>query len=384
MKITVVGSGAWGTALALLLQENGNQVTLWSHREETTRILRETRVSPMLRDVPLPEGMEFTSDLSAVRGCGMVVLATPSYAVRQTAALLKPLVDPGTILVSVSKGIEKSNKIMMPVFFVIFVVLAVRVALLPGAAEGYRFMFAPDWRKLADPMVWIWAMGQAFFTLSLGIGSIAICGSYMPKENSLIKEGFWIIGLDTTIAICSGLIIFPACAAFNITPDAGPDLIFITLPNVFQSMPGGNIWSAVFFLFLVIAALSTLVAVFENLVAFGMDEFNWKRGKSCTFFGIALAVLSMPCILGYNLWKKFQPFGKDSSVLDLEDFIMSQNLLPLGALVTVLFCTSRWQLFINESNFGNGMKFPEKLYFYCKYILIFLKLKTSVMPDNKL
>ena len=276
----------------------------------------------------------------------------------------------------IRKTIEKSIKFMMGGLFLLLVAMVIKSLSLPNAWGGVRFFLQPDSTKLMEygtvEIIYA-AVAQAFFTLSVGIGSIAICGSYMPKENSLIKEGFWIIGLDTTIAICSGLIIFPACAAFNITPDAGPNLIFITLPNVFQSMPGGNIWSAVFFLFLVIAALSTLVAVFENLVAFGMDEYKWSRVKSAGIFGTVVAILSLPCIFGFNLWQSFKPFGEKSNILNLEDFIVSNNLLPLGAIYLVIFCTNRYgwgkKNCMLELFNGQQKTLPKLLLLYLKYVL---------------
>ena len=217
------------------------------------------------------------------------------------------------------------------------------------------------------------AMSQAFFTLSLGIGSIAICGSYFGKERSLPNEGLWIVIFDTLVAVCAGLIIFPSCYAYNVAPGAGPSLIFITLPLVFQNMAAGWLWGSLFFLFLTIAAFSTLVAVFENLAAFGIDELKWSRRKSCTIFGLALAVSSLPCIFGFNILSNFHPLGGSSNILDLEDFIVSDNLLPLGALILSIFCTRRFgwgqENFYNEINTGKGLKFPRFFGFYLKWIL---------------
>lgn len=276
----------------------------------------------------------------------------------------------------VRKTIEKSIKFMMGGLFLLLIIMVVRALSLPNAGSGIKFFLQPDitaFTKHGVIDILYAAIAQAFFTLSVGIGSIAICGSYMQKDSSLTKEGLWIIGLDTTIAICSGLIIFPACAAFDITPDAGPDLIFITLPNVFKSMPHDIIWSTIFFVFLVIATLSSLVAVFENLVAFGMDEYKWSRVKSAGIFGAIVAVLSLPCILGFNVWSSFNPFGGDSCILDLEDFIISNNLLPLGAFYLVIFCTTRygWGEKNSTRELFNGKKdvLPNALRIYLKYIL---------------
>ena len=268
----------------------------------------------------------------------------------------------------VRRMIEKVIKVMMIGLFLLLLLLVAQSLRLPDAVRGVRFFLYPDVDKFLSGGIWETvhaAMAQAFFTLSLGIGSIAICGSYIGRDRSLPMEGVWIIALDTLMAICSGLIIFPSCAAFSIAPNAGPSLIFITLPNVFHNMSGGPFWGFLFFLFLCIAAVSTLIAVFENLAAFGMDEFRWSRRKSCAIFGVALALLSMPCILGYNLWQKFQPLGKGSSVLDLEDFIVSDNLLPLGALYLTIFCTNRFgwdsENFYGELNHGIGWKLPHYL-----------------------
>ncbi|MBO5959779.1 MAG: sodium-dependent transporter, partial [Lentisphaeria bacterium] len=235
------------------------------------------------------------------------------------------------------------------------------------------------------------AMAQAFFTLSLGIGSIAICGSYIGRDRSLSQEGVWITVLDTTMAICSGLIVFPACAAFNISPDAGPALIFVTLPNVFQNMPFGTFWGFLFFLFLSIAALSTLIAVFENLAAFGMDELKLERKKSCAIFGIALMILAIPCILGFNLWQGFHPLGGGSNILDLEDFIVSDNLLPLGALYLTIFCTNRygWGMdkYYLELNTGTGWNFPRFARYYLRWglpVIIFTIWAIGIMKKTGL
>ena len=282
-----------------------------------------------------------------------------------------------TVCIGGLKGsIEKCVKYMMAGLLVILFFLLIYSLTLPNAGKGVSFLLKPEVKNLSAngifPTIHA-AMSQAFFTLSLGIGSIAICGSYFSKERSLTKEGFWIISLDTMVAILSGLIIFPCCASFNISPDAGPTLIFITLTKVFSNMEYGNLCGTLFFLFLTVAAFSTLVAVFENLVAFGMDEFKWKRKSSCLFFGVLLLVLSLPCILGFNLWKKFQPLGEGSNILDLEDFIVSDNFLPLGALLIIIFCTRNkgWGIdnFYQELNTGKGWNFPNCVKIYIKWIL---------------
>ena len=276
----------------------------------------------------------------------------------------------------VRKTIEKSIKWMMGGLFVLLLVLVVKSLTLPNASAGVKFFLMPSFEKFAGSNFLETvhaAMSQAFFTLSLGIGSIAICGSYFGKERSLPNEGLWIVIFDTLVAVCAGLIIFPSCYAYNVAPGAGPSLIFITLPLVFQNMAGGWLWGALFFLFLTIAAFSTLVAVFENLAAFGIDELKLSRKKSCIIFGLALAVSSLPCIFGFNILSGFHPLGGSSNILDLEDFIVSDNMLPLGALILSIFCTRRigWGLdnFYTEINTGKGLKFPRFFGIYLKWIL---------------
>lgn len=284
-----------------------------------------------------------------------------------------------TVLVcagGVRKTIEKTIKYMMAGLFVLLLVLVVKSLMLPNSSAGLAFFLKPDWEKFVGNGILNTvqaAMAQAFFTLSLGIGSIAVCGSYMPKQSSLAREGIWIIVLDTFVAVASGLVIFPACASFSVEYNSGPALIFITLTRVFDNMTYGTFWGALFFIFLSIAALSTLIAVFENLVAFGMDSLRWKRGKSCIFFGILISILSLPCIFGFNIWQKFHPLGGNSNILDLEDFIVSDTLLPLGALLLTIFCINRWgwgkENFFDEVNTGTGLKLSRSLSKYMQYIL---------------
>ena len=260
---------------------------------------------------------------------------------------------------------------MMFLLFLLIAILAGYALSTSGAAQGMSFYLKPDWKAFSGDFgaTVFAAMGQAFFTLSIGVGSMAIFGSYIGKERCLAGESVIIIALDTLIAFCAGVIIFPICFSYGVDVGSGPSLIFESLPNIFAHMKGGRWWGMIFFIFLALAALTTVVAVFENLIAFLMDELKMKRRSASLLTGTAVALLSLPCVLGFNWWKNFQPLGKGSSVLDLEDFIVSQNLLPLGALVSVLFCASRWELFVNESNSGKGMKFPGRLHFYCKYIL---------------
>ena len=276
----------------------------------------------------------------------------------------------------VKKVIEKSIKVMMAGLFLILGVLVVYAFTLPDASEGIKFFLAPDFSSVTGQNLrstLCAALGQAFFTLSIGIGSVAVCGSYVNRERSLFQEGLWIILLDTVVAVASGLIIFPCCAAFGVNPDAGPKLIFVTLTKVFGNMHFPYLWGGLFFLFLSVAALSTLIAVFENLVAFGMDEFKWSRKKSCGIFFITLLILSMPCVLGFNYWQGFEPLGKGSNILDLEDFIVSSNLLPLGALYLTIFCMykSGWgsDNSFAEINTGKGWKIPVWMKYYIRLVI---------------
>ena len=273
-------------------------------------------------------------------------------------------------------GVEKITKAMMSCLLLIMVVLVVRSVTLPGAGEGLRFYLMPDFGKMADQgitTVVSAAMGQAFFTLSLGIGAMAIFGSYIGKDRSLTGESISITLLDTFVALMAGLIIFPACSAFGVDSAQGPGLVFVTLPNIFNEMPGGRVFGALFFVFMSFAALSTIIAVFENIVSFGMDLWGWTRKKTVAVNFVAIILLSIPCVLGYNLWSGFVPLGAGSAVLDLEDFIVSNNLLPLGSLVYLLFCTSRygwgWKNFLTEADTGNGVKFPKWSRIYVSYIL---------------
>ena len=282
----------------------------------------------------------------------------------------------GIVCMGLQKGVEKITKKMMILLLALMVILAIRSATLPGAGEGIRFYLLPDFKKAAESglkEVIFAAMGQSFFTLSLGIGAIAIFGSYIDKKRRLTGEAVCVTVLDTCVALIAGMIIFPACFAFGVQPDSGPSLIFITLPNIFNSMSGGRIWGTLFFLCMLFAAASTVIAVFENIIAFAMDLTNCSRAKAVVINLIAIVILSLPCILGFNVLSGFQPLGAGSNVLDLEDFIVSNTLLPLGSLVYLLFCTSRygwgWKKFCEEANAGEGIKFPKWTRIYVSYIL---------------
>lgn len=282
----------------------------------------------------------------------------------------------GICSLGVEKGVEKITKVMMLCLLALIVVLAVRSVILPGADKGVKFYLLPDFADMQQKgigNVIFGAMSQAFFTLSIGIGSMAIFGSYLDKSRSLSGEALNITILDTFVALLAGLIVIPACFAFGIEPGSGPSLIFITLPNIFNQMPGGRIWGSLFFLFLSFAALSTVIAVFENIVSFGIDLWGWSRKKAVGINIIVVIVLSLPCALGFNLLSGLQPLGPGSTIMDLEDFLVSSNLLPLGSLVYLRFCTSRngwgWDNFIKEANSGEGLRFPVKIRWYMTYIL---------------
>ena len=266
--------------------------------------------------------------------------------------------------------------ILLVLLFFLLIILAIRSILLPGAGEGLRFYLLPDFNKMKDAgilEVVSAAMNQSFFTLSLGIGAMAIFGSYIDKKRRLAGEAIAITVLDTSVALISGLIIFPASFAFGVNPDSGPNLIFITLPNIFNSMAGGRLWGAIFFLCMFFASASTIIAVFENIIAFAMDLTGCSRKKAVAINLVAILLLSMPCVLGYNVLSGFQPFGEGSAILDLEDFIVSNNLLPLGSLLYVLFCTTRygwgWDNFLKEANSGEGPRFPKWVRPYVTYVI---------------
>lgn len=272
-------------------------------------------------------------------------------------------------------GVEKVSKYMMSCLFIVMLVLVVRAFTLPNAMEGLKFYLVPDFHKMIENGIGnavFAAMGQAFFTLSLGIGSLAIFGSYIGKEHRLTQESLNVCILDTLVAFIAGLIIFPSCFSFGVAADSGPGLVFVTLPNVFNSMAGGSIWGFLFFLFMSFAALTTIIAVFENIVAYAMDS-GWTRKKAVLVNFVLIIVLSLPCALGFNILSDIQPLGVGTTIQDLEDFIVSNNLLPLGSLLYLMFCTHRygwgWKNFINEANTGKGKKFPAKLFHYCAYIL---------------
>ncbi len=270
------------------------------------------------------------------------------------------------------KGVERVTKYIMVALLALMVILAINSFTLPGAKEGLSFYLKPDLSKITGGVV-VAAMNQAFFTLSLGIGSMAIFGSYIGKERSLVGESLNILGLDTFVAIMAGLIIFPACFTFNVEPGSGPSLLFISMAKVFNNMAGGRWWGSLFFMFMLFAAFSTILAVCENILACVRELTNWSRIKAAVICGVSLLFLSVPCALGFNLWSDFVPFNSGSSVLDLEDFIVSYCLLPLGAVCYVIFSVSRrgWGFdnFLAEANAGKGLKLGRWMRPYMTYVL---------------
>lgn len=276
----------------------------------------------------------------------------------------------------VVKGIEKVTKFMMLALLAIMAILAVNSLFMDGAKEGLTFYLKPDleqFMQVGPFNVIVGAMNQAFFTLSIGMGSMAIFGSYIGKDRSLMGESVNIALLDTFVAITSGLIIFPACFTYGVDAGSGPSLIFITLPNIFNNLPLGRFWGSLFFIFMTFAAFSTVIAVFENIISCCMEQFNWSRKKACAINVILMFVLSLPCIFGFNLWSGFMPFGEGSNIMDLEDFVVSNVILPLGALIFVIFCVTRygigWDKFVEEANTGKGLKVKKWMRGYLTYVL---------------
>ena len=286
----------------------------------------------------------------------------------------------------VQNGLERITKYMMLALLAIMVVLACNSIFTDGGQEGLAFYLLPDFDRLMEVGVGnavVAAMNQSFFTLSLGIGSMAIFGSYIGKDRALLGEAVNVALLDTFVALTSGLIIFPACFAYGVDVGQGPALIFVTLPNIFNDMPMGRLWGSLFFVFMSFAAFSTILAVFENILACVMDLTGWSRKKTSVIVCPVIFLLSMPCVLGYSAWSGFQPLGAGSAVLDLEDFIVSNILLPLGSLLFVLFCVTRygwgWDKFVAEANEGKGLKVASWMRPYCTYVLPIIVLTVFII-----
>ena len=288
--------------------------------------------------------------------------------------------------IGVQNGLEKVTKVMMLALLAIMVVLAINSFTMPGGAEGLSFYLLPDFsaiEKVGITNILVSAMNQAFFTLSIGMGSMAIFGSYIGKDRSLLGESVNVALLDTFVAVASGLIIFPACSACGVDVTSGPKLLFITLPNIFNNIPLGRLWGSLFFVFLSFAALSTVLAVFECIIANTMDLWGLSRKKACLINGILLFLLSVPCCLGFNILSGFQPLGAGSTILDLEDTAVSNFILPLGSLVFILFCVTKkgwgWDNFVNEANTGKGLKIKKFMKGYMTYVLPVLVMFVFIM-----
>ena len=282
----------------------------------------------------------------------------------------------GICSAGLQSGVERITKVMMVALLGLMVLLAAHSLTMKGGMEGIAFYLKPDFGRMMEVGIgetMVGAMNQAFFTLSLGIGAMAIFGSYIGREHTLLKESVNIAVLDTFVAIVAGLIIFPACFSFGVSPDSGPSLIFVTLPNVFNSMAGGRIWGALFFMFMSFAAFSTVLAVFENIISCNMDMWKISRKKACLINTVLVAVLSLPCVLGFNLWAGFMPFGGGSNVLDLEDFLVSNLMLPMGSFIYLMFCVTKkgwgFENYLEEANTGKGLKMAKAMRFYLKFIL---------------
>ena len=282
----------------------------------------------------------------------------------------------GICALGLKNGVENITKVMMILLVVLMVVLVFRSVTLPGAEEGLKYYLVPDFKKLSEHGIFnviFAAMTHAFFTLSIGMGSMEIFGSYLSKERKLTGEALSVTILDTFIALMAGIIIIPSCFAYDVQPDAGPSLLYITLPSVFNHMPNGRLWGTCFFIFMAFAAISTVIAVFENIVKMTHDATEWERKKCVLVNLIGVAVLSIPAVLGYNILSGIQPLGAGSTIMDLEDFIVSYNILPLGSILFVLFCVRKngwgWDNFVAEVNTGKGMSLSHKLRWYMNYIV---------------
>lgn len=282
----------------------------------------------------------------------------------------------GICAMGLKNGVENITKVMMILLVVLMVVLVFRSVTLPGAEEGLKYYLVPDFKKLSEHGIFnvvFAAMTHAFFTLSIGMGSMEIFGSYLSKERKLTGEALSVTILDTFIALMAGIIIIPSCFAYDVQPDAGPSLLYITLPSVFNHMPNGRLWGTCFFIFMSFAAMSTVIAVFENIVKMTHDATELERKKCVLVNLIGVAVLSIPAVLGYNILSGIQPLGAGSTIMDLEDFIVSYNILPLGSILFVLFCVRKngwgWDNFVAEVNTGKGMSLSHKLRWYMNYIV---------------
>lgn len=287
----------------------------------------------------------------------------------------------GVCSLGLQKGVEKITKVMMTALLGLIIILAIHAVRLDGGIDGVKFYLLPNFEKIQEVGFFkliTTAMNQAFFTLSIGMGSMMIFGSYIDKSRTLLGESINIALLDTFVAIIAGLIIFPSCFAFNVEPDSGPSLIFITLPNVFTSMKGGRIWGSLFFLFMTFAAFSTVIALFENILTCCVEKFNITRKKAVLINIIIISVLSLPCVFGFNILSSLHPLGSESTILDFEDFLVSNLILPAGSLMYLFFCISKrgWGFdnYLKEANTGVGPKIPRWIKPYYKYVMPIIML----------
>lgn len=325
----------------------------------------------MLSYIPkMASGIFTNADASVTGAVFNNMLANPVELIGWM--LVAVLIGFAVCSLGLQKGVERITKFMMATLFLVMIALCIRAVTLPGAGEGIAFYLIPDFSRLfagttpAEQMATFGnavyaAMGQAFFSLSLGIAAMEIFGSYIGKERSLTGEAISVTALNTVVAILAGLIIFPACFAYGVSPDQGPSLVFVTLPVVFGEMPLGNVWGALFFVFMSFAALSTVIAVFENLISFSMDKWGMSRKRAVALNGVLVLVLSLPCALGFNILSGVAIPGI-GDIQSIEDFIVSNNMLPLGSLIFLLFCVTKrgwgWENFLAEADAGQGVKFP--------------------------
>ncbi|MBR3807416.1 MAG: sodium-dependent transporter [Lachnospiraceae bacterium] len=334
--------------------------------------------------VDMAAGKFVGADATRINGIFDEMLANPTRLTIYMVVVV--LIGIGVCSIGVQKGVERITKVMMIALIVIMVILAANSIFLDGGSEGLKFYLIPNFdtmKKIGVVDVIVAAMNQAFFTLSLGMGCMAIFGSYVKKDRSLMGESVNVAVLDTFVAFTSGLIIFPACFAYGVEVDNGKSLIFKTLPNIFNNIPLGRLWGSLFFVFMSFAALSTIITVFETVISCTMDLWNWSRKKACLINGIALLVLSMPCVLGFNILRGFRPFGNGSNVMDLEDFAVNNILLPVGSLIFVIFCTTRygwgWDKFTKEANEGKGLKVAKWMKGYMTFVLPVIILAIFVL-----
>ena len=319
-------------------------------------------------------GKFVNADAALIDGVFSNMMSSPSILL--TFMLITMFITISTCSVGLQNGVERVTKIMMILLIIIMVALGINSLLLPGAGEGVKFYLMPSVENVASVglgNVIYGALNQSFFTLSLGMGGMLIFGSYIDKKRSLAGEAVVVAGLDTFVAIVAGFIVIPACFAYGVEPTAGPSLIFRTLPYIFANLPLGRLWGSLFFLFLYFAALSTMIGVFENDVSFSIDIFGMDRKKAALIAGIVITIGSIPCALGFNVWSSFQPLKAGNCIMDLEDFFVSNLVLPIGSLVCCLFCTMRYgwgfEKYLREANEGEGLKVNPALSFYFKYIL---------------